>query len=176
MKKILQSLSIIALAGLFLQSCSKEYKPLDNPDNLTTPNPFLGELTCTFWGGDGYIANEKVVSDTYDENGVRSLSIFSKQYSDSLDANVYRIVNINIVNFNGPGDYNVGAGTSNSVIISYDEGQIHTFNQINNLPEMVVHVSQADGSTYQGTFNFMAKNINDTTTISVTNGSFNLTK
>lgn len=177
MKSILKSLPLLFVLAFTLFSCSKEYKPLLDPNNGTGTSPLLGELTCSFNGSDFFDSDERTVTDLTDENGKRTLSIYAKQYSDSLDANVYRRLDMVIDNFNGVGEYNVGSGTNNYLTIAYKLGSIHTFKQVNNVPDMKVVITKADGSDYEGTFQFDTKDVIDANSkISVTNGQFKLKK
>ena len=177
MKKILRSFSVLAIAGLFVASCSKEYQPIDDPNNGSGANPLLGDFSCTFWGADNFVADEKLITETQDENGIRTVHIYAKQYSDSLDPTVYRIVDITIDNFNGPGDYTVGSATNGLVTFGYNKNSVHMYRQINNQPGSFINFSQADGKNYKGTFQFDAKDIqNPSSDVQVTNGEFSLVK
>lgn len=177
MKNLFKVLSLIIITALAFASCSKEYKPIPNPNDGTGTNPFLGEFSCNLYGSDLFSSNERYVYDVTDENGIRSLTIRAKEYSDSLDPTVYRIIELHIGNFNGQGDYAVGNATNNMITIAYDKNNIHMFRQISNDPESIISITQADGTNYQGTFQFSVENLsNANEIIPVTNGQFNLKK
>ncbi len=170
MKKVLKSLSLLTAAALLMTACSKKYEPTKDESR----NPFKGDFTASLWGAEPYVADLKMVVDTTIE-GVRSLSIATKQFLSYSDTTQYRLMTISIGNFTGPNTYPIGAFTTfNQVIISYDSANKQTFNQDNNDPEGFIVVTKAENNAYEGTFQFKTINTVDTSTIPVTSGVFNL--
>lgn len=176
MKKILQTLAFIAFSGIIFNSCGKPYEPVKEDQNVDQSNPLRGDFECYLYDGSThYVADEKWVKDiTVD--GSRSLSIHTKEYSDSMDPNVYKSISLGIANFQGTGTYPIDFYTNVDVTLAYDSANIQTFRQVSNEPETFINITKAENDQYEGEFQFRIRNTKDTSTISITRGKFKLEK
>lgn len=176
MKKTFYTLMLAAISGAMFNSCGQEYQPIEpNPlDTVNRSNKMRGDFEMyTYSGSTHYIADEKTVTDA-SVNDVRTLVINTKEYSDSLDADVYKEMYIAIANYDGVGTYSIDGNVTVIHTVAYKAGSIIDYNQISNDPEGYINITNSADGRYEGDFQMRVKSELDTSTIMITNGKFNL--
>jgi hypothetical protein len=166
--KTLKKLSLIAFMALAIASCKKD------DDGGGDGGAAQGTITAKV-NGTNFTSNTALtVANQVNAGGNTTVTI---QGSDNSGKGIVLIMN----GFDGMGSYNIGGGANVFVTGSYVEANAN--NPQNSQTWMApfddnvageINISEVTDTKIVGTFNFTAKNTNNSTMREVTDGSFNV--
>ena len=161
-------LLFVAASVVMLMSCSND------DDGGGNGSAASGTVTAKV---DGSTFTSMEMAST--ANLVASVGTLTIQGSDADGKGVVIVIN----GYEGPASYDIGGNNLIAVTASYIEANVSnpTNSQTWQAPfdstvAGTVSISEESDDTVKGTFSFTAKNSNDDSTKSLTEGSFNLTK
>jgi len=170
MKSNFFKINLIVFSLIFiLSSCSND------DDGGSSSNASNGTITASI-DGDSFQSNAMFsVSNLIDQGGITTLTL----QGTNNDGNGFTFV---INGFDGVGTYEIGGNNTVFVNASYIETDVTnpTNSQTWQAPydddtvRGEFQISEDTGSNVKGTFEFTAKNTNDGSVKSITNGNFNL--
>lgn len=179
MKKIIQLTLVCASIGILWlsgASCSTEYDAAPGvPGRDTMKNYMRGDFTALI-GTENYIADMKYVSDTKDENDIRSINITGIMYSFDKNPKNFQTISLSISDYKGPGVYPIQLGTAGTYIRT-DENVPTQYLAKTGDTLALIQITQDRGNMV-GTFNFVVapNGIGEQDNHAITNGAFNVPK
>ncbi|MEZ4874144.1 MAG: DUF6252 family protein [Flavobacteriaceae bacterium] len=169
MMKSIKILSFFLFVSLVLVSCKKD------DDGGGDPQAASGTLTAKVNGTSFTSLEIATTANEVTGNGVTTITI---QGSDANGKGVVMIIN----GYSGVGSYEISDSNTIFNTATYIEANIS--NPANSQSWMApfqnsgvageINISEKNDTTIKGTFSFEAKNANDNSTKSITEGSFNM--